>query len=379
MEERLDLAGGAGWWEIWQIVDSLLPTGGFAHSSGLEAALQLGFIENHGVKRAELRPSNQPKQSIESMLRQVLVGVASLQGPSTARVAAATVWAESPPDKAAAGAEKHSAARSALDQWVAADRQLHATLATSHVNCKASIAQGQALLRVAREMFASECGSGIALFQRLQRQWAGRARQARRHRHQQAGNASGNLGSKRRRVAECEGTDSAEPGDHAVESIAGPFGHLAPALGYVIGRLWAQRSNDNGMHSTARQEAESDAATAAAAAELAVRVLVFTTTRDAVSATCRLGIVSGALHSMRLLRALGPLAERWAKTVSEDVMNSFSTPGTAQEACGVKLSFTRDETSTIKDVVWASPMQTSPVLEILQGAHDVMYSRVFIS
>src|SRR5439155_820072 len=31
-------------WRLWQLADSAFPTGGFAHSAGLEAALQLGEI-----------------------------------------------------------------------------------------------------------------------------------------------------------------------------------------------------------------------------------------------------------------------------------------------------------------------------------------------
>ena len=33
-------------WRIWQLADSAFPTGGFAHSGGLEAALQQGEIQN---------------------------------------------------------------------------------------------------------------------------------------------------------------------------------------------------------------------------------------------------------------------------------------------------------------------------------------------
>jgi len=33
-------------WIIWQLADSAFPSGGFAHSGGLEAAVQLGFVSH---------------------------------------------------------------------------------------------------------------------------------------------------------------------------------------------------------------------------------------------------------------------------------------------------------------------------------------------
>jgi urease accessory protein len=45
-------------WLLWQILDSGFPTGGFAHSSGLEAAWQHGEVPNrqelHGFAQASL-------------------------------------------------------------------------------------------------------------------------------------------------------------------------------------------------------------------------------------------------------------------------------------------------------------------------------------
>lgn len=46
------LTQGVQEWQVWQWVDSALPGGGFAHSSGLEAAVQLGEVTDRPTLRA---------------------------------------------------------------------------------------------------------------------------------------------------------------------------------------------------------------------------------------------------------------------------------------------------------------------------------------
>ncbi|VFQ66814.1 unnamed protein product [Cuscuta campestris] len=104
-------------WSQWQLLDSLLPTGGFAHSSGLEAAIQAGLVSG---------PEDLKTYSIH-----VLENTASLLLPFV-----------------------HSAAVSPdIDTWNKLDATLHAMM-TNDVSRKASMSQGSALMRVASSVFS---------------------------------------------------------------------------------------------------------------------------------------------------------------------------------------------------------------------------------
>ncbi|KAH9295407.1 hypothetical protein KI387_038995, partial [Taxus chinensis] len=115
-DERPSMNHISSRWNLWQILDSILPTGGFAHSYGLEAAVQ-----------AQIVPDT---ESLESFAVNSVENSGSLLLPFVYK------------------ANKYPN----IENWIELDQILHATL-TNGVARKASIAQGSALLRVASTVF----------------------------------------------------------------------------------------------------------------------------------------------------------------------------------------------------------------------------------
>lgn len=104
-------------WSQWQLLDSILPTGGFAHSFGLEAAIQARLVTT--------------PDDLRTFVIHVLENAGSLLLPF---ICATT----NSPD---------------AGTWHRLDRLLNAML-TNEVSRKASTSQGSALMRIAASVFS---------------------------------------------------------------------------------------------------------------------------------------------------------------------------------------------------------------------------------
>ncbi|CAM6117934.1 unnamed protein product [Calypogeia fissa] len=103
-------------WTMWQLLDSLFPTGGFAHSYGLEASVQAGSVYDSETLERFLLNSLQNNAAL--LLPFVFAGT---RLPNT-------------------------------ECWLQLNRLLNATL-TNHVARRASLTQGTALLRTCGTVF----------------------------------------------------------------------------------------------------------------------------------------------------------------------------------------------------------------------------------
>ncbi len=111
-------------WQVLQVIDSAFPTGGFAHSSGLEAAVQLGDVRT--------------SSDVDGFLRSHLWNAGASALPFVA------------------------AAHDAPGDWPGLDEAFDATL-INHVANRASRTQGRAFLSTCERVFSETALAAMAL------------------------------------------------------------------------------------------------------------------------------------------------------------------------------------------------------------------------
>jgi|AntAceMinimDraft_1070359.scaffolds.fasta_scaffold82819_1 hypothetical protein len=149
-------------WAVWQLIDPLLPTGGFAHSQGLEAAAHGGLVAGADQRVGR---GNDSGWSVEAFALEALRNAASLSVPfveaarmafaplaAPSAVAAGGISTDSTDDEAARGID------AAVRTWLWLDARLSAHLAGNAVASRASTATGAAMMRAVTAAFGSGAG-----------------------------------------------------------------------------------------------------------------------------------------------------------------------------------------------------------------------------
>ena len=129
-------------WTIMQLTDASLPTGGFAHSGGLEAAVQLGILPNPEVRTTSPALA---ESALLVYLQSALASTASLLNPFVIACHSAALVA-------GVGTLDLEVERQAslIDEIAALDRELDTLLVSVAPARRASTVQGAALARVAQ-------------------------------------------------------------------------------------------------------------------------------------------------------------------------------------------------------------------------------------
>lgn len=142
-------------WATWQLIDPLLPTGGFAHSQGLESAAHAGLVKG-GDERLKRRGDEEFGWDVLTFARECVANAASQSVPFVE--AARRVFFSLRQATTDGGMEvehvmpMYSVAEAA-EAFVALDRRLASRLIGNAVAARASAATGAALLRAALAAF----------------------------------------------------------------------------------------------------------------------------------------------------------------------------------------------------------------------------------
>jgi urease accessory protein len=114
----------SAFWSAYMLADSCMPTGSFAHSSGLEAATQLGIVKDEDGLQTFIQAATR----------------STMQVMTPFLIAGHRLVLESVQDHESIG-----------QKWEEIDQQMQAVLAPNAPSCAASLDQGKSLLRVAKQ------------------------------------------------------------------------------------------------------------------------------------------------------------------------------------------------------------------------------------
>ena len=325
-------------WALLLLADSCLPTGSFAHSSGLEAASQLGLLTSTTTTNPTTTTTTtnpRPNTPIQSFVNTTVHSVVQQCGPVVSQVHGLCTQAlantnnknnknqhdtqaanHSDPSITAADAVVQPLIRDILE-W---NERLHFALVSNGPACLASLDQGRSLLRVAL-------------------QWV-------EHKHQGDESSALQHGATnlRRALLQALASSSSSPQQQpqhssTSSSSAGGTLHWATVLGVTAAFLGLDRTQTGSL-------------------------LGYCVARDVVSAAVRLNLV-GPLASVTVLAQAHSVALEQAWT---------SIPPLLEEK--------KDEEDGTTSTLWTKPFllaSCAPVLDTIQPCHKELAVRLFRS